>query len=260
MVLIIALNAWAGGLIILWLLFSGKFQMPSDPLFYVLWFGLTILTEISYTLVLVGMLNTTFFSATSLGNIGFVVTAVYAALFLGERYALIQIGAIIITAIGALFFFTKSVSKKLFSQNKGSFLILFSLFLTPFEYIFYKAATLHASSYHQFLTGRLTMDFTFYTLFFILVSTFWYRKNPIPQIRSYVSSSKGIAYLAGHTATELLESLLIYKIPISLFTILGTLSIPTAYFVSRKKYKEPLNWRHVFGAMLIIAGVILFLL
>jgi drug/metabolite transporter (DMT)-like permease len=260
MVLIIALNAWAGGLLIFWLLLTHNFQMPADPQFYFLWFGLTLLTEISYTLLLIGMLNTTFFAASSFANIGFAITAIYAWLILHERYNLIQILALIIIVAGSLLFFKKGVSKKLFTDNKGIFLIFFSLLLTPLEYILYKAATLHATSYHQFLTGRLTMDWFFYTLFFVIITIFWYRKNPLPQIRSFLSSPGGIVYVAGHTATELLESWLIFKIPISLFTILGTISIPTAYFVGRKKYKEPLNWRYVAGAILVALGVILFVL
>jgi len=250
MVLILVLNAWAGALILLYLLASHQFQMPSDPTFYLLWFGLSLLTEISYTLVLAGMLNTTFFAATSLFNIEFVFTALFAAIFLGERENPIKIAAIIITACGALLFFKKGISKKIFSENKGFFLIILSLFFTPVEYVLYKAASLHVSSYHQFLTGRLTMDFTFYTLFFILITAFWYRRNPIPHIRSYMFSRTGVAYIGGHTVTELLESWLIYKIPISLFTILGTLSIPTAYFVGKAKYEESFNWRHILGSTL----------
>jgi len=259
-VLILALTAWAGGLIILWLLLRGQFQMPSDPQFYMLWFGLTLLTEISFTLMLTGMLNTSFFAATSLGNISFVITTIYAAIFLKEKYTLLQAGAIIIAGIGTLLFFKIDFSKKLFTDNKGLFLILFSLLLTPLEYILYKAATLHASSYHQFLTGRLTMDLCFYTLFFLLVVLIWYRKNPLPDIVSFVCSGPGIGYVVGHTLTELVESWLIFKIPISLISMIGTLSIPTAYFIGRKKYQESLNWRHVGGAVLIALGVILFLI
>jgi len=260
MVLILALNAWAGGLILFWLLFRGQFQMPTDPMFYALWFGLTFLTEISFTLMLLGMLNTTFFAASSIANISFVMTALYAALFLHERYTWIQIVAIIMAGIGTLLFFKTNVSQRYFSDNKGLLLILFSLLLTPLEYVLYKAATLHASSYHQFLTGRLTMDLFFYTLFFVLVTGLWFRENPWPKVVSFFRNRKGPAYLVGHTATELLESWLIYKIPISLLTMLATLSVPTSYFVGRKKYQEQRDLRHVVGALLIIIGVIGFLI
>ncbi len=260
MVLILAINAWAGGLVILWLILRGQFQMPIDPFFYLLWFGLTLLTEISFTLMLAGMLNTTFFAATSLGNISFVMTTIYAAIFLKEKYTLLQFAAIIIAAVGMLLFFKGGFTRKLFRENKGVFLVLFSLLLTPLEYILYKAATLHASSYHQFLTGRLTMDLFFYTLFFVAITVVWYRKNPLPEIKSFIFSRSGSGYVLGHTLTELLESWLIFKIPISLFTMLGTLSIPTAYFIGRKKYKELLDWQHLSGAVLIALGVILFLI
>ena len=260
MVLIIALNAWAGLFIIAWLLFTGNFQMPNDYLFYLLWIGLAILTEISFALLLLGMLNTTFFASNSLGNLSFAITAVYAAIFLGERYNWFQVVAIVFGVIGSFLFFKKTPSALYVKNNKGVLLIFFSLLLTPLEYILYKAASEHVNSYHQFLTGRLAMDFLCYTLFFLTVTIFWYRKNPFPQVRTYLSSGKGIFYIAGHTATELLESWLIYKIPISLFTILGTLSIPVSYFIGKSKYKEVWDRRYVLGALLITVGVILFVM
>lgn len=258
MILMLALLSWAGIFIILWLLLRGVFQMPSDPLFYASWFGLTLLTEISFTLLLIGLLNSTFFAANSIRNISFVVTAIYAAVFLGERYSVIQAGAVAVTAAGSLLFFKKG-PKSYFKDNKGLFLILFSLLLTPLEYILYKSATLRTGSYYQFLTGRLVMDLVFFTLFFTVISVFWYRKNPFPAMASFAFRPLGVAFIIGTTATELLESWLIFKIPISLFTVLGTLSIPTAYFIGKLKYKEPFNKRYALGAMLIVFGVVLFL-
>lgn len=260
MILMIALNSWVGLCILAWLFLTNHFEMPVDPWFYVLWFGLAVLTEMSFAIFLLGMLNTTFFVASSLGNISFAITALYAGLFLHESYSPIQVGAILITAAGTLLFFKRGAYKKLFTENKGVLLILFSLVMTPLEYVFYKSATLHANSYYQFLTGRLAMDFVLYTLFFVAMSLFWYRKNPLPQIRAFVSSNTGKVYVGGHAATELLESWLIYYIPISLFTMLGTLSIPIAYLVGQKKYREPPNVRHIVGAVLVALGIVLFLI
>lgn len=137
MALIIALNAWAGALLLFWLLATGQFQMPIDPLFYAYWLVLTFLTEISFALFLRGMLKTTFFAATSLSNISFVMTALYATFLLHEHYTLLQMAAIFLAGIGTVLFFKKSSSKNHFSENKGLWLILFSLVLTPLEYIFY---------------------------------------------------------------------------------------------------------------------------
>src|SRR5262249_18315720 len=130
----------------------------------------------------------------------------------------------------------------------------------PLEYILYKAASEHTNSYHQFLTGRLIMDFFCYSLFFGMFFLFYYRKNPIPKILSFIRSESGKVYLLGHTFTEFLESWLIFKIPISLFTLLTTLSIPISYFIGKRKYRESLYWPNVFGSVLIALGVVLFLI
>jgi len=260
MILILTLLAWAGIAIVLWLAISGGFQMPTDPLFYLFWFALTLLTEISFTLFLLGMLNTSFFAASSLGVISSAVTAVYAALFLGERYLPIQIAAVCISAIGSVLFLRREGLTNHVHNNKGVILVLLSVLLTPLELIFYKAATLHTASYQQFLTGRLVMDLTFYTFFFVIVSTFWFRNNPFPHITSLVDSRVGVTFLVGTTIMELLDSWLIFKIPISLFTILGTLSVPTAYFIGVNKYGEKENLRNICGSILIVVGVVMFLL
>ena len=258
MIFMLALLSWAGIVIILWLLVRGEFQMPTDPLFYACWFGLAFLTEMSFTLFLLGLLNTTFFAASSFGNISFVITAICAALLLGERYTLIQIGAIAMTAIGALVLLKRKVANNAVKWDKGLLLVLSSLLMTPVEFLLYKSATLYAGSYHQFLTGRLAMDTVFYTFFALIVSLLWSRKNPLPRIVSFTSSGLGIAFLFGTMAAELLESWIIFNIPISLFTMLGTLSIPAAYFIGRNKYNELYTWQHILGAALIVLGVILF--
>ncbi len=258
MILMLAVLSWMGIFLIVALVSLGEFQMPIDPLFYIYWLSLVFLTEISFTLFLLGMLDTTFFIASSLGNISFAITAVYAGFLLNETYATIQVEAIIIALVGSSLFFKKDDFKKLFIGNKGIFLILFSLLITPLEYVLYKSATLHSGSYHQFLTGRLTMDLVFFTLFFAITSFLFSKQNSISKISSFVSSRNALPFLVGMTCAELLESWLIFRIPISLFSILGTLSIPAAYFIGKKKYKESRDWYHILGATLIVLGVVLF--
>lgn len=260
MITIIAVSSWVGLLIACVMALLGQFKLPSDPLFYVLWLTLTLLTVISFTLFLSGMMKSTFFVANSFTNASFIITAVYAAFFLGERCNTFQIAAVAVAGIGTLFFFEGGISKKVVKENKGLFLILFSFLFTPFEYIIYKSATLHTHSYNEFLTGRLIVDFIGFNFFFVIVSVFWYRSAPFRRARKLLSSSAGMRFVLGSSLAELLESFLIFKIPISLFTILGTLSIPTAYFVGAKKYHEPYQWRYIIGAVLVAVGIILFVI
>ncbi len=259
-IVLIAVLSWAGLLIALGLLAVGRFHMPVDPLFYVFWFALTFSTVITFTAFLLGMLNTTFFAANSFSNIGFAITALYALLILGEKYVPVQVGAIIITAVGSLLFFERGISKGYFKENKGLLLILFSLLLSPLEYVLYKSATLHTANYDQFLTGRLTMDALFYSLFFALVAIFWYRKNPWPKITAVTASYAGIVFLIGTTLAELLESWLIFKMPVGIFVILGAISIPAGYLIGEIKYQEPIKPRYVVGSVLITLGIIIFAL
>jgi len=259
MVLIIEMLSLAGIVIVPGLIFAGQFQMPTDGMFYAHWFGVTLVAEITLTLTLLGLLNTSFFAASGFRNLGFAVTAVYAVLFLGEKYTTVQIVAVVIAVAGSLMFFNKGMTKSYFQANKGLFLILFSLLLHPLSAIFYKAATRHTSSYAQFLSGRLVMDLVFYSLFFVVIYAVWYRKSPWPAVAKFINSRTGLYFTVGSTVMNLLGSWLIFKIPISTFTVLSTVSIPTAYFIGRQKYKELFNWRHLCGATLIVLGVILFL-
>lgn len=259
-ILLIALLSWAGLLLAGGLAVLGRFEMPGNLMFYIFWLALTFSTIITFTAFLLGMLNTTFFAANSFGNIGFAITAFFAWIFLTEEYAPIQIIAILVAAVGCLLFFENKVSKSYFKENKGLLLISFSLLLSPLEYIFYKSATLQTSTYDEFLTGRLVMDAFFYTLFFILIATFWYKKNPFPQIHSVTFSYSGIVFIVGCTLTELLESWIIFKMPVGLFIVLGTISIPVGYFIGRIKYKESIKPRYVVGSLLIIFAIFLFAL
>ncbi len=257
--LLIASISW-GGLVILAVLFLlGDFHMPHDPAFYLLWFAMALLTSIKFAFFVIGLKNTNFLAANTLPNVAFVTTVIYAALFLREPLSALQLVAVIVAVIGTSLFFSWKGFSKIITANKGFLFILFSLFIAPFGSIFYKAAVLHTNSYAQFLTGRLVMDFAYYTLFFLVVFVFWYRKNPISQSFLLSSSFAGFAYIVGWTLTNLLDSWLIFLLPISLFTMLGTVSIPASYVIGKIKYKEKIKTKDAVGAVLIVGAVLLFL-
>lgn len=257
--LLIASISWGGLTILGVVFFLGDFHMPSETAFYLYWFGVAFLTSIKFAFFVRGLKNTNFLAANALPNIAFVTTVIYAALFLHEPLSALQIAAILIAVIGALLFFNWKDFSKITATNKGLLFIVFSLIITPFGSIFYKAATLQTSSYTQFLAGRLVMDFTYYTLFFLLVFVFWYRKNPMSQSVLFSSSFVGVAYIVGWTLTNLLDSWLIFLLPISLFTMLGTVSIPASYVIGKIKYKEQIKTKDIVGAALVVLAVLLFL-
>jgi len=259
-ILIIALLSWVDLLVALGLWASGMFQMPSDLWFYVFWFLLTLSTEITFTAFLLGILSSTLMAANSFENAGFIMTPLFAVIFLHESYGWLQAAAIAVAFIGALLFFERdSTMKGFISANKGLLLIVFSLVLAPLEYIFYKSATLHTASYHQFLTGRLVMDAAFYTLFFVCVVIFWYRKNPFPLMKAKALSKPGILFLAGTTIAELVESWLVFKMPIGLFMMLGVISIPVGYFIGWARYGDTIKKKEIIGGILVAVAVAMFI-
>ncbi len=137
-------------------------------------------------------------------------------------------------------------------------LILVSLVLSPFNLIFYKAAILHTSSYNQLLTGRLLMDAIYYSAFMFLLYLFWFKKNFTSQIKDFVTLPAGLFFMTGVSLTSLLESWLIYKLPISVFTMLGSIAIPAGYVVGWVKYKESFEAKHLIGGFLIVLAIVLF--
>ena len=164
--LIISITLIGSPLIAIFLLVTNQFQMPGDYYFYLSWFALALLTVIQFTLFIVGMTKTRFLAANAFSNLAFVTTILYAVMFLREPLSLLSTSAVLLGLIGAILFFDwQDFSTKDLKGNIGLLLILFSVVLSPLESILYKVATLHTDSYHQFLTGRVTMDFLYYSIF-----------------------------------------------------------------------------------------------
>jgi len=260
-ILILSIALISSPVFLLVLLGLGKFHMPVDPTFYLLWFGLTLLTVVEFIMYIWGLTRTRFLAANTFQSLAFVMTTLYAVLILRESIVTLQIVAVAIGLLGAILFFDwKSLlnSRSGESNNSGLLMVLLSIFLLPFGSIMYKSAALHTSSYEEFLTGRLVMDFVYYSIFFGGLFIFWYKKNPFPKLASFVSSWTGGVFMIGSALVELVGSYLFFKLPVPLLTILGTISIPSGYFIGHIKYKEHINARYIFGAILIVIAVIVF--
>ncbi len=254
----IILNAsisWVGAPVILLALYLlGTLDLPDEPLFYILWVGVATITVVKFTFFVIGLQRSVFLAANTFAGLQFAMIALYAVIFLNETITGIQAVALAIAFLGALLFFRWRQPE----HNMGILLILFSILLAPLGSIFYKAASLHTNSYHQFLTGRLTMDIICYSSFLLLMFIFWYRRNPLPRIRAFLSTKQGFIYTAGWATTNLIDSWLIFSLPISLYAMLDTVSIPASYLIGRAKYKERISVRFGIGAVLIIVAIILF--
>jgi drug/metabolite transporter (DMT)-like permease len=148
--LLVVSISWASLLILLGLWLTGNFQMPTEPLFYLYWFFLTLIATSGYILFVKGIFHAQFMAANSFSNLGFVMTAVYAYLILGEVLSIQKIFAIILALLGALLFFEwKPINKVALLQNKGLLLIVFSIRSAQFNFL----QTGHSS--HRLLSSIL---------------------------------------------------------------------------------------------------------
>lgn len=260
-VLVITSISWAGVLILLGLVVLNKFQLPSDPYFYLYWFILVFIVTIQFYFFSAGLVRTQFYSANSISHTSFVITIIYAVIILNESITSMQIFAVVIAVIGSLLLFEwHKQAKQALKRNSGLFLIMFALLISPFSTILLKTAVYHTDSYAQFLTGRLVLDAIYYSLFLAVLYIFWYRRNPAGSIISFFKSRQGLTFMFGTALLNLVDSWLIYKLPVVTFTILGTIAIVAGYVISRLKYKEPIYFKEIFGGVLIILSIIVFVI
>lgn len=258
-VLLIASISLIGLLGLPLLLIFDRFQLPTDPFFYALWFALTVLSVIQFLLFMNGLKQARFFAANAFSHLKFAVTITYAFLFLRESVTKFQWAGVFMALAGAMLLLRWEHSiKNGFAKNQGLFLIIFSLFISPLSLIFYKAAVTHTSSYNQFLTGRLLMDAIYYLIFWVAIFLFYYGKNPLPHMYSFMSSKLGITFMAGSALLNLADSWLIYKLSVVSLTLLGTMSIVASYIIARLKYNEQISRWSLLGGLLIIVAIAFF--
>jgi drug/metabolite transporter (DMT)-like permease len=259
--LLVVAISWANTPLIILMILFGKFNLPSDPYFYFFWFILTLLATSGYILFINGILRARFVAGNSLGELGFVMTALYSVVILHEHLTQTQVFAIILALLGALLFFEwKNMHKEEIFHNKGLLLILFSIVLHPLNLIFYKLAIAHTNSYFQFLSGRFLMDLVYDSIFFFIVVYYIRHMNVKNEVHKFFFSTIGVIFAIGTALANLLDSWLIYKLPVSTFALLGTISIPIGYIIAKVKYKETIGVRYLIGGVLIIVAVFIFVL
>lgn len=259
--LLVVSISWASLIMLGGLWLWGDFELPTDPFFYLYWLFVTLIATTAYIFFVSGIYNAKFVAANSFSHLGFIMTAIYAALILHEKLNITQIFAIFVVLLGILLFFEwKPITKIQLLENRGLLLIVFSILINPISLIFYKLAIAHTSSYHQFLTGRFMMDFVYDSLFFFLFVYFIRKQNPLSQASRFFSSTTALLFMFGMALSNTLDSWLIYKLPASTFVLLETISLPLGYLIAKVKYKEEIKPQYVIGGVLIIGAVFLFVL
>ena len=239
----------------------GIFTIPSNPQFFLFWFGMICIASVSLTLNIWGLLETKFFAVQILNKLGFVTSSIMAVLLIGETLTSLQVISLVLGVIGVAFFaWPQHLSRSNFVWDRGVIFIVISLILSGFSSVFYKIATFHTPNYITFLSGRFVADMIGWTAVWLIISLCFLKRNPIKELVRCIKNQSGLIMIIGIAVSTLLSSWLIYKLPVTTFAMLGILTIPAAYLFSRFKYKESMTARMWIGTVFIISSVGLFLM
>jgi drug/metabolite transporter (DMT)-like permease len=244
---------------ILILIFSGMFLLPNDPLFYIFWFALIAISAIVSIFIILGLLETKFFTTQIIGSLGFISSSVFANIFLGEQLNAIKIFCLFLSILGVVFFAWPKKVDHFFAFDRGIVFTILAVILGGIASVLYKLATFHVIGFGSLLAGRFVVDLIGWTIVW-LISMWIIKKNPISDLTNLARKKSGQIFVIGVACLTLLDAWLIYKLPVSTLAMIGTLAFPVSYFISYFKYKEkitPLMW---LGTICIIISIILFIL
>ncbi len=236
----------------------GLLVLPVDPQFYVYWFIMVLISAAELTLNIKGLVRSSFFGVRVVGSLSFVVSSVSAVLFLGEHLTSVQYVAIVVATLGVvLFTWPKGQGLHLKNIDTGIVFILLSVILSGVSLIPYKMATWYTPDYATFLTGRIVADLVCWNFVWI-VSLVWIRRSPLKELTHLLATREAYLLILGASGANLVTSWLIYKMPITDLSILGTLGIVTSYFISSYKYKDQITARMWTGAICIVSSIAIF--
>ena len=243
------------------LLAAGLFVPPPDPYFYVFWFAMVVMAAAALTLNIWGLVESKFFAAQILGKLGFVTSSLGAIFVIGERLLPMQMAALGLAIVGVGFFvWPQKLSRVDLVWDRGVLFMIASIIFSGLATVFYKLATFHTPNYFTFLSGRLIGDLIGWSLIWIIISIWPLHRNPVVELFRCFRTYTGLAMVIGMATSALLLSWLIYQLPVTTFAMLGTLTIPAAYFLSRIKYKEQITVRMWSGTIFILGSLVLFLI
>lgn len=240
------------------LLSLGLFVLPTDIHFYLYWFLMVIISAVELTLNIWGLVKSSFFGVRVVGSLSFVVSSISAVFFIGEHLSLLQYLSIVVAIFGVvLFTWPKNQSLHFKNIDKGIVFVFFSVILSGVSLIPYKMATFYTPNYTTFLTGRIVGDLIAWNLVWI-ISLLWIKRSPLVELKRLMRTKEALILIVGASSANLLGSWLIYKMPVTELSILGTLGIITSYFIDRNKYNNHLTTRMWIGTSCIIFSIWIF--
>lgn len=241
------------------LLAFGLFALPKDLHFYGYWFAMISIAAIVSIFTIWGLIKTKFFGVQIIGSLGFVASSIFAFFILNEKISNIQTISLSLAIVGVIIFSWPKKKVNQITFDRGILFVILAVMLGGLASVFYKMASAYTENYASFLSGRFIGDLIGWTIAW-LISAYFISKNPINETAKCIKDKTGIIFIAGIALTTLLDSWLIYKLPITTIAIIGTLVFPVSYFVSKFKYKEKISPKMWIGTALIIGAVILFLI
>lgn len=240
------------------LLSFGLFVLPTDLRFYSYWFIMVLISALELTLNIRGLVKSNFFGVRVVGSLSFVVSSIAAVLFIGESLNYVQYGAIGIAIVGvALFVWPKNRSLNFKNLDRGIVFVFVSVILSGISLIPYKMATFYTPNYTTFLTGRIVADLIGWNIVWI-ISLLWMKRSLLGELKRLVRTKEALILITGASGANLLGSWLIYKMPVTELSILGTLGILTSYFLSSYKYKDRLTAHMWAGTVCIVFSIGIF--
>lgn len=244
-------------LLLVVLLCFGIFHIPDNPEFFAWWLALAGVSVGQFTLQIWGLVRSSFFSVQALARSSFAVSAVMGALLLHEQLQLIQWAAIGVALLGSILFVMPSRSGPRLSWDTGLIFTFISVLLGGFGAVFYKLASTAAANYFELLTGRIIGDLVIWTAVWAIVLLAM-RRQPIRELAACLHQRVGAIFLIGSAARALLNSWLIFMLPVSTLAMLNALAIPISYFVERSEGARQTSWKQVAASGLILIALLLF--
>lgn len=236
----------------------GFFVLPTDIHFYFYWFVMILISAVELTLNIWGLVKSSFFGVHVVGSLSFVVSSIAAVFFLGEYLSYMQYLAIGIAIVGvALFTWPKNQNLSFKNLDKGVVFVFISVILGGLAVIPYKMATFYTPDYTTFLTGRIVGDLIGWNAVWMM-SLLWIKRSPLIELKRLMNTREALVLIVGASCSNLLGSWLIYKMPVTNLSILGTLSIITSYFINSYKYQNRLTGRMWAGTVCIIFAIAVF--
>lgn len=245
---------------ILVLILLGMFALPTQGAFYLFWFGMIIISAIVSIFTILGLLETKFFTTQVIGSLGFVSSSIFAAIFLKENLNSWTILSILLAVMGVILFSWKKHdhSINLFAFDRGMVFTIIAVLLSGLATVLYKFATFHVSGYAQLFTGRFVGDLIGWTTVWLIVLLV-VKKNPARDLKLMLEKSHGWVFIIGTTVTTFIDAWLIYSLPVTTISILGTIAFPIMYFISYFKYKEKITPFMWLGTLCIVSSIIIFI-